>query len=96
MSTWLGSSLRYAARLEHLLDRLEVSSSKADEGATVVPLAGGRSALTVCFLIAFQELELTGNQLMRVWEPTQCVCMCALVCRCVCVRVCVNSGLSFN
>ena len=50
-----------------------------DEGATVVPLAGDRSGLTVCFLIAFQELELTGNQLVRVWEPTQCVYVCAHV-----------------
>lgn len=88
MSTWSGSSLRCVARLEHLLERLEGSSSKVDEGAMVGPLARGRSGLTVCFLVAFQELELTGNQLVRVWEPIQCVCMCALVCGCMCVRVC--------
>ena len=79
MSTWLGSSLRYAARLEHLLDRLEVSSSKADEGATVVPLAGGRSALTV-FPHCFPRVRTD-------WKPAHEGVGANSVCVYVCARV---------
>ena len=83
----------------------EAGTSSGEAGgqppATVVPLARGRSRLTVCFVVAFQEVELTGNQLVRVWESTQCVCVCVRalmcgVCACECVSICVWGGVCIS